>query len=743
VSGELAADSVGKAFGARRVLSSATLAVEPGAVTLLAGRNGAGKSTLLRILAGMLAPDHGTVRFRGRVMDRAHLHRLAAGGVFYLRDGSLLSPRVPLRAHMDAVEGRFGVRGAEEVAARLEITGLLDALPTTFSGGERRRASLALALLRGPAFLLADEPLRGVAPRDAEVVLVALRDLAGRGCGVVMTGHELSLLLPASDRVVWVTAGTTYPFATRDDALRDPRFRREFLGVEEEAPSASSSPGPRVPVPLRVPARPSASSPPPSPVPMHASPPASARPSPAGTAGRTAGAAPGTMQVDAQTLRDLEVFEAPGGVPSLFDLLDHTRTRGGRTRLRQRFARPLASPASIRETQAAVAFARAHPGLFAELPAEERLRELDAYLRSPHAPPRARGGIALAAESLWCRLADRRLFDATVAGVEAALSFLRSVRVLAAGLRERGAPGPLGHAAGRLAALLATEELAVLGTEEGRVARPWEVLAADVALRERMQGTISKLLDELYEVDAIASMAAAGRALGLTMPRIAEAEDGVLEIRAGWHPFVQGAVPNDLALPPGKRLLFLTGPNMAGKTTYMRAAAVCVYLAQVGMEVPAAEMALSPFGAMLASLNTADNTRLGYSYFFSEVKRVREAAKRLEEGRRSLLLFDEMFKGTNVRDAFDGSRAVVSAFAAVEGSVALVSSHLVELVEELRAEDGIEMAYFDAQVRDGTLVYDYRLKPGHSSQRLGMVLLEREGLLASLERLRANRRSGP
>ena len=87
----LAVECVAKAFGERRVLSSASLRAVPGELRALVGRNGAGKSTLLKIAAGCLAPDTGSIHFAGRAYLSAKLHDLAAHGLFYLPDHDLLS----------------------------------------------------------------------------------------------------------------------------------------------------------------------------------------------------------------------------------------------------------------------------------------------------------------------------------------------------------------------------------------------------------------------------------------------------------------------------------------------------------------------------------------------------------------------------------------------------------------------------------------------------------------------------
>lgn len=226
----LSAESISKAFGHRRVLTSARLTVSAGAITLLAGRNGSGKSTLLRICAGRLAPDQGTVRLDDRIWTRPWLHDLARLGIFYMPDRDILSPVRTVRFHLDAIQERFGqARPVTEVARLLEISDCLDRPSREISGGERRRAEIALALVRAPRCLLADEPLRGIDPSDRGVVLDALRRLAAAGCAVLVSGHEMSDLLEVADAVSWVTAGTTYELGSGADASCHERFRREYL----------------------------------------------------------------------------------------------------------------------------------------------------------------------------------------------------------------------------------------------------------------------------------------------------------------------------------------------------------------------------------------------------------------------------------------------------------------------------------------------------------------------------------
>jgi len=248
----LEVDSVGKRFGRRSVLHAASLRAAAGAVTFLVGRNGCGKTTLLRIATGFLRPDSGYVRFDGVTHLRPRLHRLARHGVLYLPDRDVLSSAFAVRAQLDLMWRQLGRSGGGTPGGEAcEIAGLgalADHRPGALSEGERRRAEMALALSRNPRCLLADEPFRHLAPVDAAIVHGTLRTLAGRGCAVVVTGHEVPSLLDVSDQVTWGTAGTTYALGTPSDARRHWQFCRDYLGVpplrpDGSAPAASGVPG--------------------------------------------------------------------------------------------------------------------------------------------------------------------------------------------------------------------------------------------------------------------------------------------------------------------------------------------------------------------------------------------------------------------------------------------------------------------------------------------------------------------
>lgn len=226
----LCADSISRSFAGRRVLSSARLSVSRGEVIGLLGRMGQGKSTLMKICAGVLDSDSGWVEFGGRRYDRPRLSTLAARGLFYLAESDNLVSSLTISQHFDLIEKRFGAGDRDLAARMMRLEDFLDARADTLSGGETRRAEMALAILRRPSCLLADEPFKSVDPLMCELLGNAHRHLASNGSAVVVTGHEVNALRPYLDSVVWVTSGTTYELGNTDSAWRHDGFRREYLG---------------------------------------------------------------------------------------------------------------------------------------------------------------------------------------------------------------------------------------------------------------------------------------------------------------------------------------------------------------------------------------------------------------------------------------------------------------------------------------------------------------------------------
>ena len=227
----LLADSISKSYGARRVLSSARLQASRGDVVGLLGRMGSGKSTLLKICAGVLRADSGWIELDGKRYTSPRRSKLALRGLFFLGETDNLAWTLTVREHFTELERRFGGRLSEEAADLVRIDQLLNRRPQSLSGGEVKRVEMALALARRPVCVLADETFRSADPILCEVLGECFRLLAAQGCAVVVTGHEVNLLMPFLDSITWVTSGATYSLGSTKSAMSNDAFRREYLGL--------------------------------------------------------------------------------------------------------------------------------------------------------------------------------------------------------------------------------------------------------------------------------------------------------------------------------------------------------------------------------------------------------------------------------------------------------------------------------------------------------------------------------
>jgi DNA mismatch repair ATPase MutS len=252
---------------------------------------------------------------------------------------------------------------------------------------------------------------------------------------------------------------------------------------------------------------------------------------------------------------------------------------------------------------------------------------------------------------------------------------------------------------------------------------------------QRSKPSMQSLIDIYSRLDAWYSMAMAVRKYKLCFPVFTTGEDPYLEVRSLYHLLLPTPVSYDVELHRSSNFLFLTGANMAGKSTFIRAVGVSVFLAHVGMGVPAGEMRLNLFDGILSNINVVDNIAKGESYFFNEVQRIRDTLTKISGNKKWLVLIDELFKGTNVQDAMKCPTTVIKGLIKIPRSLFILSTHLYEIGDELKQYPNISFRYFETSVKDDQLEFSYQLKEGISNDRIGYLILKREKVVEMLERL--------
>jgi branched-chain amino acid transport system ATP-binding protein len=236
-------------YGGIPAVDGVSLSVGRGEIVGLIGPNGAGKSSLLNAISGDVRPDAGSVRFAGRDVTKLPPYRRARLGMARTSqtarvfeglttfEGLVTFARGAEGASLLRTLLHRGQRAQEAEASEL-VWQLLDRhgfahianrYGRELSGGERRFVDLAMALIRSPQLLLLDEPMVGIAPAVLPSLTKALREVAGRGVGVVMVEHALDLVAELCDRVVVMASGRIIVSGTYEEIAENVEVRRAYL----------------------------------------------------------------------------------------------------------------------------------------------------------------------------------------------------------------------------------------------------------------------------------------------------------------------------------------------------------------------------------------------------------------------------------------------------------------------------------------------------------------------------------
>ncbi|HWL62111.1 MAG TPA: DNA mismatch repair protein MutS [Steroidobacteraceae bacterium] len=269
----------------------------------------------------------------------------------------------------------------------------------------------------------------------------------------------------------------------------------------------------------------------------------------------------------------------------------------------------------------------------------------------------------------------------------------------------------------------------VLGARDKALAREKEIydsvldalIAALPALQESA-GAVASL-------DALASLAERADSLQWVQPELTEGT--IFRVEAGRHPVVEqfsGAqfVPNDLCFDDSRRMLIVTGPNMGGKSTYMRQAALIAVLAHIGSFVPAKSAVIGPIDRVFTRIGAADDLAGGRSTFMVEMT---ETASILHNAtRHSLVLMDEIGRGTSTFDGLSLAWAVARHLATKVGAFTLFATHYFELTAMAAELPGVVNLHLDATEHGDELVFLHAVKEGPANRSYGLAVAKLAGV---------------
>src|SRR5206468_1482954 len=207
-------------------------------------------------------------------------------------------------------------------------------------------------------------------------------------------------------------------------------------------------------------------------------------------------------------------------------------------------------------------------------------------------------------------------------------------------------------------------------------------------------------------------------------------EDGRIELEAGRHPVVEGQIDNfianDCRLSPARRLLLITGPNMGGKSTYMRQVALTVLMAHVGSFVPARAARIGPIDQVFTRIGAADDLAGGRSTFMVEMT---ESASILHNAtEKSLVLMDEVGRGTSTFDGLALAWAIARHLVEKNRSLSLFATHYFEMTRLALEYKQAANVHLDAVEHKDTIVFLHAVEEGPASQSYGLQVAQLAGV---------------
>ena len=438
------------------------------------------------------------------------------------------------------------------------------------------------------------------------------------------------------------------------------------------------------------------------------------------------------MEIDKTTLADLSVLDTNEAF-SVFSKLDFCLTAGGRIKLFDNFNKPLNSIDAITGVQKTLQLILQKQQYWPAQISNGSVMVIEKFYQSavdeiPSNPS--------AVSAFTYKVFHGPDFSLVKYTAGHGFDFIKGLQLMLQHFYSDDSPLPLKKLLQKIQQNIGKDQFVIIekNNKINDLTVPQQLQLANF-LKYQYKNNMLELIDMYSQLDAWYGMAMAVKQYGLSFPEFLTGNQPMLEVKGLYHILLNNPVTYDLQLHPACNFLFLTGANMAGKSTFIKSVGTAVFLAHIGMGVPAQHMQLSLFDGLLSNINVADNLSKGESYFYNEVQRIKSTITKIADGRKWLILIDELFKGTNVEDAMKCSSTVIEGLLKIKNSLFILSTHLYEIGEGLKKYPNINFNYFETEVKNDQLLFSYQLKEGISNDRLGYLILKNEGVVEMLEKL--------
>lgn len=433
---------------------------------------------------------------------------------------------------------------------------------------------------------------------------------------------------------------------------------------------------------------------------------------------------------DKQSLEDLNILGRYKN-NSIARLFDKTVTDGGSRIMEAMFTHPLRDADAINQRTSIL---RYFGTLNLRFPISgDSFARMENYLRSSTGGNLLSTGINIISKKTLQIVAQDKDYEVLLNDVLHSIEVLNQLDDFSRSLDNTG--HPYREEQDRIRQIFEHPKLSWLKKERGaKKLSFFKLISYDFLLNGGLREQMSELTTLIFKLDVYLAVAMVAKERGFCYANALPGNAHKFFAEDLYHPVVENAIGNTVSLDKDNNVLFLTGANMAGKSTLMKALGISLYLAHMGFPVAARQMEFSIKDGIYTSINVADNLGMGYSHFYAEVLRVKKVAEEVAAGKNLFAIFDELFKGTNVKDAFDATLAITAAFSETRECFFVISTHITEVGDSLtKSSRNFSFAYLPTVMDGNRPRYTYRLKEGITSDRQGMMIIENEGILDLLK----------
>lgn|GEM_PF-162971 len=436
------------------------------------------------------------------------------------------------------------------------------------------------------------------------------------------------------------------------------------------------------------------------------------------------------VQIDKTTLHDLSFLK---GQESVFTLLNRCSSQDGASFLFKIIQEPPATFKGLKEQQSAVRFWMDNLDAWPQIISNGTLVMIRKFYESADGAPEKPNNFNLMLSTVMQKIFNKDIYSFVRFSIAHLIDFLKGIHELTQ-LQNKKTPATISKVLTEFEKALELPLIQMLLKADQNSPQKY-LLNLSYRARREIKHLVLKLMQQYAFLDALQSMARATKEHGWVFPEIYPSGEMKYEAEELFHPLLKKPVPYSLSFSKEKHFLFLTGANMSGKSTLIRSLGVAALLAHIGMGVPAKKMSISFLEGIITNMQVEDNIFLGESYFFAEVQRMKSTAEKLQKSQFHLVLMDELFKGTNVHDAYECSNAVIQGLLCQNQNIMALSTHLNELSTDLVMQKAVFFKYCHTKISDdGHYEFSYQLKDGVSQDRIGFLVLKNEGVLDLLKK---------